>query len=134
MQLVNAVMVVDLWVTSVASGSTSISKQRIAYTETFDKCVHGGGTAGDIRDLWEHFSIAKCSFYQLMRSERQEFVINRQSRYVPKNARIAAYATKFCHGGAIVGIIRELWKHSIAIVQRMPYSQSWTPCLSLLPT
>ena len=57
--LVNAVMVVDLWVTSVASGSTSISKQSIAYTEKCDKCVHGGGTASDIRDLWEPFSIAK---------------------------------------------------------------------------
>ena len=57
--LVNAVMVVDLWVTSVASRSTPISKQSIAYTEKCDKCVHGGGTAGDIRDLWEPFSVAK---------------------------------------------------------------------------
>ena len=39
--LVNAVMVVDFWVTSVASGSTSISRQSIAYTEKCDKCVHG---------------------------------------------------------------------------------------------
>ena len=101
--LVNAVMMVDLWVTSVASGSTSISKQSIAYTEKCDKCVHGGGICGDIRDLWDPFSIAKVQL-------------------LPANA---VGAAGVCHGGAIVGIIRELWKHfNIDIVQRMPNSQS----------
>ena len=84
--VINALMVVALLVTSAISGSTSTS--------------------------------LRCSFYQQMRSERQDFVISRQSSSVP--------------GNAIVGNIRELWEHfNIAAVQRMPYSQSCASCLSL---
>ena len=78
--LVNAVMVVDLWVTSVASGSTSISKQNVAYTEKCDKCVHGGGTAGVTGDLWEHFSIAKVQLLPANAVRAAEACHKQQSR------------------------------------------------------
>ena len=78
--LVNAVMVVDLWVASVASGSTSISKQSSAYTEKCDKCVHGGGTAGDIHDLLEPSSIAKVQLLPATAVSAAGVFINRQSR------------------------------------------------------
>ena len=68
--LVNAVMVVDMCVTSVASGSTrNVINAFMVVALLVTSAISGSLSASP-----------KCSFYQQMRSERQEFVINRQSR------------------------------------------------------
>ena len=78
--LVNAVMVVDLWVTSVASGSTSISSK---VSRIPRNVINGFMVVALLVTPAISGSLSaspKCSFYQPMRSERQEFVVNRQSR------------------------------------------------------